>query len=461
MAQAGASNVSAAVLLAYAPALVACAWWLGIVRLVGVVLGCWGVLVALGGEAGAPSPGPLPPPEVTPHFTFQLQYSPLGNLQGLTVSQWLELLGKRWRQVEWNVYWFRILHISCMSLLNSCISSYEWLRFGKAPEQCEINDAPVFVLGHPRTGTTHLHNLLALDSDQFIFPTTFQCTMPNVCVALDGVKHVVEGAIPDRRPMDNVKLTFETPQEDELALYPASGGCSPYGPLNFMTDESSFRPYFSFESAPAEDRRRWTDALFWFMRRVTFSWERQGASKPRRPDGAPPRRLIMKSPCHVSRLALLRQLFPKAQFVYIHRNPYVVWKSAVNMAEKTYWYFYLARPSDAQITDFILNQYEVLFEDFQRMKKDVPREQLVEISYDALSRDTIGTLRGIYSQLRWGDDAWARVKPKLEAYLATQESYVKNNFVPLAEPVRKYVYQRWKRSFDDFGYAEEQTADDL
>ena len=43
-------------------------------------------------------------------------------------------------------------------------------------------------------------------------------------------------------------------------------------------------------------------------------------------------RLLIKSPVHTGRVKLLLDLFPNAQFIYIHRNPYQVFKSAVHMA---------------------------------------------------------------------------------------------------------------------------------
>ncbi len=44
------------------------------------------------------------------------------------------------------------------------------------------------------------------------------------------------------------------------------------------------------------------------------------------------KRLVIKSPVHTARVALLLKLFPDAQFIYIHRNPYEVFQSCVNMA---------------------------------------------------------------------------------------------------------------------------------
>ncbi|WP_427846519.1 sulfotransferase [Aromatoleum aromaticum] len=47
--------------------------------------------------------------------------------------------------------------------------------------QARIRDVrikpPIFVLGHWRSGTTHLHNLLSLDP-QFAYPNFYQVTNP-------------------------------------------------------------------------------------------------------------------------------------------------------------------------------------------------------------------------------------------------------------------------------------------
>lgn len=89
----------------------------------------------------------------------------------------------------------------------------------------------------------------------------------------------------------------------------------------------------------------------YFLRKLQYT---RGADK----------RLVLKSPVHTARVKLLLELFPDAQFVYIHRDPYDVFRSAVNMADKTYWYSYLNTPTDDQIMEFILTQYETLFHEY-------------------------------------------------------------------------------------------------
>jgi hypothetical protein len=59
-------------------------------------------------------------------------------------------------------------------------------------------------------------------------------------------------------------------QEDELAVNVLSAGTSPYMPLTFMTDEPSFRPYFSFKEAPPAARQRWIDCFRYFLRKLSL-----------------------------------------------------------------------------------------------------------------------------------------------------------------------------------------------
>ena len=60
--------------------------------------------------------------------------------------------------INWRLYWQRVLFLVAISLLNSCLGAVEMVLFGWTVARQAINPRPVFVLGHPRTGTTLLHN---------------------------------------------------------------------------------------------------------------------------------------------------------------------------------------------------------------------------------------------------------------------------------------------------------------
>ena len=60
-------------------------------------------------------------------------------------------------------------------------------------------EAPLFILGHYRSGTTHLHNLLALDP-QFAAPTFFQALNPHTFLSTERfVAPVADRLIARRR----------------------------------------------------------------------------------------------------------------------------------------------------------------------------------------------------------------------------------------------------------------------
>ena len=74
----------------------------------------------------------------------------------------------------------------------------------------------VFVLGFWRSGTTLLHELMATD-DRFSYPTSYACFHPHHFLFTEKIATARDHA-EIRRPQDQVKTGWRTPQEDEFAL---------------------------------------------------------------------------------------------------------------------------------------------------------------------------------------------------------------------------------------------------
>jgi hypothetical protein len=283
-------------------------------------------------------------------------------LCGVTLKGWFGLIWSRGRQIEWARYWPRLLLITFMAFFNSLLGVVETLLFEREIQQTELHESPVFILGHPRTGTTLLHGLLALDEENFATCSTFCSGFPSSFLWFEGIgKKLLSGVIDETRPMDNVKLTFDLPQEDELATNllalddqgslfdddhnSNNGGCSPYMPLFFMKQEPEFRPFYSFnkaEESPAValGLKRWTKAFLYLLKKLTLRAQRRrkggrqktpppppqprqakaNASSSSPPPPLPPPqtpRLLLKSPVHTARVKLLLQLFPKVTYVCV------------------------------------------------------------------------------------------------------------------------------------------------
>src|SRR5437764_3242177 len=80
-------------------------------------------------------------------------------LVGITWDRWRALLAEN--TVD-PAYRHRAAFLTLSSLRNSAWQRREARLYGEAVAKTVV-EAPLFVLGHWRTGTTHLHNLLACD----------------------------------------------------------------------------------------------------------------------------------------------------------------------------------------------------------------------------------------------------------------------------------------------------------
>ena len=100
-----------------------------------------------------------------------LRYFGPGMLGGITLGDWLRLLRENSYDVA-PTSLLRALSITCQSTQNSLFRWLEQRLYGSQVKDVEISP-PLFVLGHWRSGTTHLHNLLTLDQ-RFAFPNNYQ-----------------------------------------------------------------------------------------------------------------------------------------------------------------------------------------------------------------------------------------------------------------------------------------------
>ncbi|EFJ40116.1 hypothetical protein VOLCADRAFT_108333 [Volvox carteri f. nagariensis] len=125
-----------------------------------------------------------------------------------------------------------VLFLSIMAVINTLLSLFDWVLFSRAVSSQPLHPEPLFILGHPRSGTTHLHNLLATDP-RFAFATTFHAGFPSSFLTLEPIRGLLTGLLERRRPMDNMALHWDLPAEDEIAVNVLTGGDSPYLALVF------------------------------------------------------------------------------------------------------------------------------------------------------------------------------------------------------------------------------------
>src|SRR3954471_1185320 len=134
------------------------------------------------------------------------------NLCGVTFRDWCEILRTNRFAVDWP-YWPQAAILTAGSALNSLYERKERKAFADRLAGVTVRP-PVFILGHWRSGTTLLHNLLALD-DQFAFPNLYEVFFPRTFLCTEEYRaDQVAGLIPSTRLIDNVAQGLSMPNED-------------------------------------------------------------------------------------------------------------------------------------------------------------------------------------------------------------------------------------------------------
>lgn len=356
-----------------------------------------------------------------------------GLLGGATFGDWIKLLRDQNFAVDFKRL-PRALSITIQSLKNSIWARFERRRFGPLLHDIKIVP-PLFVLGHWRNGTTHLHQLIAQDH-RFAFPNGYQTAFPHTFLTTEakGLQRL-SPFVPKQRPMDNVEWTLASPQEDEFALC-ASTFKSPCMSWIFPRNRGHFQEYMTFRNAAPAEVNQWRAAFESFLKKLTWKYRR---------------RLVLKSPPHTCRIRLLLEMFPGAQFVHIHRDPYVVFQSTRKTFETMFKWQGLQRPDLSKLEDWILDQYRAMYEVFFEERNLIPSGCFHELAFEDLEKDPIAQLRSLYEALHLPN--FTHIEPKLRRYVESLAGYQKNRFPRIGVDTKVRIAREWQHCFEAWGYS--------
>ncbi len=370
--------------------------------------------------------------DMTLKFRWSLQNN---GLAGIPADRWWQLLKQNNFEVD-PVYYHRVAFLTALSLINSVYRHREERIYGAAVEKTEIVKPPIVILGHYRSGTTHLHSLLGVDDAHFAYSTTYQTSHPYsfLCGEASHAR-ILEPFLSKKRPMDNMALSLRTPQEEEYALSLASF-CSPFLAYSFPRRYDWYIRYLTFNDATAEEIARWQAGLIWFVKKLTFRYKH--------------RQLILKSPPHTARIKLIREIFPDAYFINIYRNPYVVYQSSRHLYNIVPWYMYLQRPDVGYTDERIIQKYTMMYDNFFRDKDTIPSDHFHEVRFEDLERDPMREIATIYE--KFGFDHFGEMEPKLRKYLDRIAGYKKNVYPDIPPPLKERLAKAWRRNFEAWDY---------
>ena len=111
-------------------------------------------------------------------------------------------------------YLVKAIVSTVLSMMTSPLRLAERVFFKARVDSTSVTEPPVFILGHWRTGTTFLHDLLVQDREMG-YVSLFQTIAPeSFFVGQKTLQPLAALGAPKTRPMDNVVLRMGGPQEE-------------------------------------------------------------------------------------------------------------------------------------------------------------------------------------------------------------------------------------------------------
>lgn len=323
-----------------------------------------------------------------------------------------------------------------ISIITTALSYFDGIRYKSLSKGLEIKKDPIFILGHWRSGTTLLHNLLCCHKD-ISYPTTYQTVFPNNLFFLNGLMKGVMGIImPKKRLVDKVELNVNFPQEEDFGLG-HEAGYSFYYWFHFPNDYQSITDDFLTLSSGGEEKiQKYKEAYKRFIKRALLN---VGGEQ-----------YIAKNPPNMARLPFLLDIFPNSRFVYIERNPYEVLTSTYRFHKGFLRTLQLQEVDDETLWKFIYQTYILTYNQYQKDKELIPPENLVELKYEELVKDPgaiYSTMhQGIFSDLEPDNEKLKRLLQKHGKHSPNpydfDKEYIDRVNSELGDIIEKQGYQR-------------------
>jgi hypothetical protein len=273
----------------------------------------------------------------------------------------------------------------------------------------ESIERPIVVVGMPRSGTTHLLNLLGADSrlrSTPLWETYAPVPNPREPAGADGV--------------DPRYARVAASWEAQLASNPLSAAMHAMEPDHFHEDVELMGPDFAGYNFEWLARvPKWRDHYlvtdqtphYEYMKTVLkiFQWQDVQAGRARR-------RFVTKCPQHLEQLPVLKAVFPDATVAITYRDPVEVIQSAITMiayGER------MAYPTiDTQgLLDYWTDRVERLLRACVRDRHVWPAAQSVDVPFDEFMRDDMKVVREVRAKA--GLPETDRANADVAAYIAS------------------------------------------
>ena len=338
----------------------------------------------------------------------------------------------------------RMIVLGLINLINFPFRIYEQLFINPRYSGRPVAEPPVFIIGHWRSGTTHLHNLLSMDP-QMGYVTTYQGVFPDTIFNKAGkflFKNFTRLLIPRTRKGDNVILDTDYPQEEEFALGDKVPVCFYYFWLFPRRIEALYKKAIQFEKISNGQKIRWISNYKLLVNKAL-----------RNSNG---KIFLSKNPPNTGRITAILEMFPEAKFIFIHRNPVEVFLSTRHFFNTMMPNLQLHSIDQGELDEQILQTYKKLINDYHVQKQNIPEGNLTEIRFEDLEQNPLKIANKIYRELQI--PGFSSALPYFEKYIEETSHYKKNKH-KISESLLDKVLKEWSFMMNKYNYKIPETIE--
>lgn len=303
-------------------------------------------------------------------------------------------------------FYFKVILTYFVLLIASLFHWIDKIYFKTKVAKFEFQKPPLFIIGHWRTGTTLVHNLLTLDPDAS-FVSTYHSVFPNNLKSKWLFKTFMRVFMPKKRPGDDIMLKVNYPQEDEYAL----SNLTHNSYYHFFYFPSNYKHYYKesvrFESFTEKDMERWKQLYRTMVVKALINKKGQ--------------RAILKNPVNTGRIRRLIEIFPDSPFIFMMRNPVIVYLSSKKFFLDLLPKVCLGEFDSDNIGEMILDTYATILRDYIAERKLIPSDKLAEVFFEEFAEDPQTHLKMIYEKFNVGN--FDSVKIKISNYIEANKDY--------------------------------------
>jgi hypothetical protein len=274
------------------------------------------------------------------------------------------------------------IYRDCVRYAATRLRLHDFAKRNPGVKDTEIS-RPIIVVGLPRSGTTHLLNLIAADQRLRSMP---------YWESLEPVP--VPGEEPDESGVDPRLARCRKSYEMQSQLMPL---------LKNMHDMSPEHVHEEIELQGADFSTyvvewvctvpRWRDYYFAHDQRPHYAYLKRALQVLQYQRG--PDRWILKSPQHLEQLGPLIDTFPDATIAFTHRDPVSVIASAITMlsyGDRVR----CKRPDPPATAAYWIDRVEHLLRRCVEDRELVPASQSIDVLFHEFMHDDVGTVERIY-----------------------------------------------------------------